>query len=150
MAWPNGEQLTLADVFTKKKRSEIMSRVKGKGNANTELVLVELFRKHHITGWRRQFAIPGKPDFAFPKHKLAIFVDGCFWHGCPEHATYPQTNAEFWAAKLAANKHRDEVVNQILRSKGWRVMRIWGHALRVKRQEATIRQIMEALAATAS
>jgi DNA mismatch endonuclease, patch repair protein len=76
-----------SDVFTKAKRSEVMSRIRGKGNKDTEVALAKLFRANGITGWRRHYAIAGKPDFAFPKCKLAVFVDGCFWHGCRKHAT---------------------------------------------------------------
>jgi DNA mismatch endonuclease (patch repair protein) len=71
-----------------------------------------------------------KPDFVFPKLKLAVFVDGCFWHGCPKHATKPANNKEFWRRKLAGNKTRDWVVNRVLRRAGWRVIRIWECDLR--------------------
>lgn len=133
------------DVFSKQKRSEVMSRIRGKGNKDTEVALAKLFRAYHITGWRRHYAIEGKPDFAFPKHKLAVFVDGCFWHGCPKHATQPKGNASFWATKLAANKERDRKVNRALRAKGWKVLRIWEHDLRVFRQPHTLSRVMRAL-----
>ncbi len=68
----------MADVFTKAKRSEVMSRIRGRGNKATELALAKLLRRHRITGWRRNQAVFGKPDFIFPKLKLAVFVDGCF------------------------------------------------------------------------
>jgi DNA mismatch endonuclease (patch repair protein) len=70
-----------------------------------------------------------RPDFVFPKRRLAVFVDGCFWHGCPKHATRPRGNAAFWRRKLAANKARDRRVNRVLRAAGWRVLRIWEHEL---------------------
>ncbi|MEP6889457.1 MAG: hypothetical protein ABI955_02025 [Nitrospirota bacterium] len=85
----------MADVFTKSKRSEIMSRVRGKGNKATEIVLVALLRRNHISGWRRRIKVFGNPDFFFRKHRLAVFVDGCFWHGCPRHGTLPATNRVF-------------------------------------------------------
>jgi DNA mismatch endonuclease (patch repair protein) len=66
-----------------------------------------------------------KPDFVFRQVRLAVFVDGCFWHGCPKHATKPANNRAFWKKKLAGNKTRDRVVNRILRRAGWRVIRIW-------------------------
>jgi len=72
----------MADVFSARKRSQIMSRVLGRGNKATELALIVLLRRHQITGWRRAARLFGKPDFVFPKHRLAVFVDGCFWHGC--------------------------------------------------------------------
>ena len=85
----------MADVFSKSKRSEVMSRIRSRGNQATELALAKLFRRHKITGWRRNQKVFGKPDFIFPKHKLAVFVDGCFWHGCPKHGTQPKGNAAF-------------------------------------------------------
>jgi DNA mismatch endonuclease (patch repair protein) len=115
------------DVFSKPKHSEVMSRIRGTGNKDTEVALAKLFRAHGITGWRSHYAIEGKPDFAFPKSKLAVFVDGCFWHGCPKHATQPKGNASFWATKLTSNKERDRKVNRALRAKGWKVLRIWEH-----------------------
>jgi DNA mismatch endonuclease, patch repair protein len=112
------------------KRSEVMSRIRGRDNKDTELALAKLFRRNKITGWRRHQTVFGKPDFIFPKLKLAMFVDGCFWHGCPKHATKPKNNRAFWERKLTANKRRDRLVNQTLRRAGWRVLRIWEHALR--------------------
>lgn len=117
------------DVFTKAKRSEVMSKIRGKGNKATEIALAKLFRANGITGWRRHYPIVGKPDFAFPKLKVAVFVDGCFWHGCPKHGTQPKGNREFWKTKLDANKARDRSVSRMLRARGWRVVRIWEHEL---------------------
>ena len=73
-----------------------------------------------------------KPDFVFPRLHAAVFVDGCFWHGCPRHATQPKTNAKFWRDKIAANQARDRRVNRALRKRGWKVVRIWEHELRGK------------------
>lgn len=136
----------MADVFTKGKRSEVMSRIRGRGNKDTEVALAKLFRANGIIGWRRHYPILGKPDFAFPKLKVAVFVDGCFWHGCPKHATRPKGNSAFWSAKLDANKARDRKVNRELRAKGWRVLRIWEHELSKSRQEATVRRVLRAFA----
>ena len=66
-------------------------------------------------------------DIVFPKEKLAVFVDGCFWHRCPEHATFPRANAEFWEQKLARNVERDRDTDARLRASGWQVIRIWEH-----------------------
>ncbi len=120
----------MPDVFTKEKRSEVMSRIKGKGNKDTELAMIQILRKHHISGWRRNQAVLGKPDFVFPKQKIALFVDGCFWHGCPKHSNMPKNNREFWAKKMQANKDRDKFVNRELRKLGWRVVRVWEHELK--------------------
>jgi DNA mismatch endonuclease (patch repair protein) len=125
----------VADIFSQRKRSEVMSRIRGRGNKGTELRLIVLFRAHDITGWRRGSTLPGRPDFVFPRNKLAVFVDGCFWHGCPLHATWPKQNAAFWRRKILANRRHDRVVNRLLKKAGWRVLRIWEHAL-AKRQEA--------------
>jgi DNA mismatch endonuclease (patch repair protein) len=120
----------MPDVFSKQKRSEVMSRIRGRGNKDTELALAKLFRAHRITGWRRNQPVFGKPDFVFPKLKLAVFVDGCFWHGCPKHATKPKNNRAFWQRKFSANKKRDALVTRTLRRNGWRVLRVWEHTLR--------------------
>ncbi|MCC6501265.1 MAG: very short patch repair endonuclease [Anaerolineales bacterium] len=122
----------MPDVFTKEKRSQVMSRIKGKGNKDTELVMIQILRKNHISGWRRNQAVLGKPDFVFPKKKIALFVDGCFWHGCPKpkHANLPKNNREFWAKKLQANKDRDKFVNRELKKAGWKVIRVWEHELK--------------------
>ena len=164
----------MADVFTKAKRSEVMSRIRSRGNKGTELALVRLLRLHHITGWRRQVALSirssrghetqtdgrqrGKPvrassrrllrvrpDFVFPKRRLAVFVDGCFWHGCPKHGTQPAHNRAFWRRKFTANKTRDRLVTRTLRRRGWRVLRIWEHELTRKNQARLLRRIRRAL-----
>ncbi len=120
----------MADVFTKEKRSEVMSHIRGKGNKDTELLMIQILRSNHISGWRRNQAILGKPDFAFPIQKIALFVDGCFWHGCPEHSTMPKNNRVFWENKLSGNKDRDKLVARELQIKGWKVLRIWEHELK--------------------
>ena len=107
-----------------------MARIRCTGNRDTELRLIQTLRADGITGWRRGSQLPGKPDFVFSKLKTAVFVDGCFWHGCPRHATKPKTRAAFWAAKLNGNRARDRKVNRLLRAKGWRVIRIWEHELK--------------------
>lgn len=119
----------MADVFTKTKRSEVMSRIRGRGNKETEQVLAKILRAHGITGWRRNQAVFGKPDFVFRAYKLAIFVDGCFWHMCSKHSNMPVNNRAFWKRKLEGNKKRDQLVNRKLRLLGWRVLRIWEHDL---------------------
>jgi DNA mismatch endonuclease, patch repair protein len=66
-------------------------------------------------------------DIAFPRRRVAVFVDGCFWHGCPEHGTSPRSNAAYWRAKLARNRDRDRRNDQELGALGWQVIRIWEH-----------------------
>ena len=127
----------MADIWDKQKRSEVMSRIRSRGNKKTELAMVSFLRKHGMTGWRRHQPLPGTPDFLFPKLKLAVFVDGCFWHGCPKHCRLPKKNRVFWADKFAANKTRDRLVTRTLRARGWRVLRVWEHEL-VRRNEGRL------------
>lgn len=117
------------DVFTKLKRSQVMSAIRSRGNKDTELKLASIFRAAGITGWRRGQPLPGRPDFVFRRHHLAIFVDGCFWHGCPKHGRQPGSNASYWTPKLARNKARDHEVTRALRRAGWIVLRFWEHQL---------------------
>jgi DNA mismatch endonuclease (patch repair protein) len=119
----------MVDVFTPAKRSQVMARIRGRANKATELALMAIFRRHGITGWRRNQVIFGKPDFVFRAQRVAVFVDGCFWHGCPQHANLPANNRTFWKKKLDGNCRRDRRVNRELRSRGWRVLRIWEHDL---------------------
>jgi len=120
----------MPDVFTKAKRSEVMSRIRGRGNKDTELALAKIFRVAGITGWRRHQPVFGRPDFVFPRLRVAVFVDGCFWHACPKHSNLPVNNRPFWRKKLDGNQTRDRLVTRTLRKRGWRVLRIWEHDLR--------------------
>jgi DNA mismatch endonuclease (patch repair protein) len=120
----------MTDVFTKAKRSEVMSRIRSKGNARTELRLIAIMKEAGITGWRRHQAVFGRPDFVFRPAKVAVFVDGCFWHGCPKCYRRPKSNRKFWDAKWARNRARDAEVTKALRKAGWRVVRIWEHQLK--------------------
>lgn len=119
----------MGDVFTPQKRSEIMARVKSRGNRTTEMRLITIFRDYKITGWRRRAPMFGHPDFVFRRVRIAVFVDGCFWHGCPIHGSIPETNRAFWAAKLERNVNRDRAVAERLQSRGWGVLRVWQHDL---------------------
>ncbi|HQL96452.1 MAG TPA: very short patch repair endonuclease [Candidatus Hydrogenedentes bacterium] len=120
----------MTDVFTKEKRSEVMSRIRSRGNVRTELRLIEIMRGAGITGWRRGQPVLGRPDFVFRRERVAVFVDGCFWHGCPKCYRRPKSNRKFWDAKAARNRARDAEVTRALRRAGWTVVRIWEHALR--------------------
>jgi DNA mismatch endonuclease (patch repair protein) len=119
----------MPDVFTKEKRSQVMGAIRARSNKDTELKLAAILRSARITGWRRHQRLPGRPDFAFARKRLALFVDGCFWHGCPKHGRQPGTNTSYWAEKLARNKARDRSVSRSLRQTGWTVIRIWEHHL---------------------
>lgn len=138
------------DTVSAKKRSEIMRGVKGRGNKDTELVLVRLLRQSKITGWRRSQRIFGKPDFIFPKRKLALFVDACFWHGCSMHCRMPKGNRAYWNQKIAGNIKRDRHVTRRLLSRGWHVLRIWEHELAKKQEKKLLNRIRRFLARTIS
>ena len=115
----------MADVFTKEQRSMVMRQVKSSRNKSTELKLIKFFKTYQITGWRRNYPIFGKPDITFPKAKIAIFVDGCFWHGHNCRNTVPKDNADYWLKKIERNKNRDTEVGKALEKKGWSVIRFW-------------------------
>ena len=136
----------MADIYTQAKRSQIMSCVRGSGNRATELRMIELFRKYGIHGWRRNVSLSGRPDFVFQKNRLALFIDGCFWHGCSKHGSTPERNREFWKRKLANNKLRDQAANKSLRSRGWHVLRLWQHELLHKNERVVVKRVRSALA----
>ena len=117
-----------ADVLTPAQRIRCMSHVRSR-NTGPELILRRALWRQGAR-YRLNSKLTGKPDLLFPSAHLAVFVDGCFWHGCPLHAAQPKTNAMFWRAKLEANKRRDIVVNATLAAEGWRVLRVWQHELR--------------------
>lgn len=119
----------MTDVWSKQKRSEVMSLIRSRGNKATELQLIAIFRECGITGWRRNQALLGKPDFTFRRERVAVFVDGCFWHGCAKCYRRPGSNQKYWDAKISANRKRDRYVSRELRSLGWQVVRIWQHQL---------------------
>lgn len=118
-------------------RSRTMRAVKSKGNATTELKMRNLLRASGLNGWRRHLPIRGQPDFAWRKEKVALFVDGCFWHHCPYcNHRLPVNNAKYWADKFLANTRRDRKVTRMLRAEGWSVIRVWEHTLRNPAQVA--------------
>ncbi|HYE31670.1 MAG TPA: very short patch repair endonuclease [Methylomirabilota bacterium] len=113
------------DRLTKQSRSALMASVRSSGNKSTELRLANAFRRSGIKGWRRKHNIFGRPDFAFPVNKIAVFVDGCFWHRCPKHGRVPKSRRVFWMSKLSRNVSRDRLVSRTLRRDGWCVVRVW-------------------------
>jgi len=140
----------MTDVFDPSKRSQVMAGIRGRGNRSTELAMVALLRDAGIKGWRRHVklhprlsavdadlatkrnagCILTRPDFTFRPAKVALFVDGCFWHACPLHSTAPAQNAEAWAKKLAGNARRDAAQTRALEAAGWSVLRVWEHDLK--------------------
>ncbi len=135
----------MADFLTVAQRSQLMSAIRGQRNKTTELVLAAVLRHHRIKGWRRKSPIFGRPDFVFPSQRVAIFVDGCFWHGCPLHFRAPSTREEFWQQKLNANRQRDKLVNRVLRARGWHVLRVWEHELAIKNRARLLRRLQRAI-----
>lgn len=131
----------MADIWSKAKRSKVMSLIRSHGNKATELRLIEFFKAHHITGWRRKQKLAGKPDFVFRKERVCVFVDGCFWHGCPNCYRRPGSHRAYWDAKVQGNRKRDLLVTRELRRAGWRVMRIWGHQLSEKHHSRLLRRV---------
>jgi len=113
----------MTDTFSKKQRSEIMRAVKSKGNLSTEIALIRLFMKHGLKGWRRNIKLPGNPDFVFPKIYVAVFADGCFWHGC-KCKTIPAANRKYWLKKITGNIERDKKITLELKKRGYTVFRI--------------------------
>jgi DNA mismatch endonuclease (patch repair protein) len=122
----------------------LMARIRSSGNVSTEIAMATALREIKVTGWRRHRSISlranrvlprlrrgrkATPDFVFPREKVAVFVDGCFWHACPRHGTKPRSQNRYWRLKLEGNVRRDHRVNKALRSRGWRVVRIWEHSV---------------------
>ena len=122
----------MSDVFTPQKRSEVMKAVKSRNAKTTELKMMQIFKELHIIGWRRTYPLIGKPDFVFPKKRIVLFVDGCFWHGHDCRNVTPSANADFWNAKRAYNKRHDKIVTETLVKKNWKVIRIWECELKKK------------------
>jgi DNA mismatch endonuclease (patch repair protein) len=128
-------------------RSEVMARIRGRGNLSTEIKLASALRAHGVSGWRRQVRLrpwPAPedcppnvkkrrltvtPDFVFWQQRLIVFVDGCFWHGCPLHGQAPKQDAFRWRAKLDANVSRDQRANRALTAAKWAIVRVWEHEL---------------------
>ena len=125
----------MADVFDVKKRSDIMSKVRSKNNKSTELKLIQIFRENNITGWRRNYPVKGHPDFVFLDKKVAVFVDGCFWHGHDCRNTRPSDNADYWNKKRERNKKHDKEITEMFKTRGWTVIRIWECELKKKNKE---------------
>ncbi|MDZ4290052.1 MAG: very short patch repair endonuclease [Prosthecobacter sp.] len=133
------------DRWSIEKRSEVMSRIRSKGNRQTELRLMAMFKGAGITGWRRHWPLLGKPDFVFRRERVVVFVDGCFWHGCPVHGRRPGQNQVYWDAKMLRNKKRDREVTRELRKRGWQVLRVWAHELTRKNEKRCLGRIWRAL-----
>jgi len=122
-----------------------MSRVRSKGNKTTEVKLIKVLNEYELHGWRRNYPVKGHPDFVFLKEKVAIFVDGCFWHGHNCRNTHPKNNREYWEKKLERNIQHDKYISELFEKRGWTVLRIWECELKRKNQANTISRIKSAL-----
>lgn len=122
----------MSDVFDTSKRSHIMQQVKSKNNKSTELKLIQIFKDNHIIGWKRNYPVKGHPDFVFLDKKIAVFVDGCFWHGHDCRNTRPSDNAEYWSKKREQNIRHDKDITSLFEQRGWTVLRIWECELKKK------------------
>jgi DNA mismatch endonuclease (patch repair protein) len=121
----------MADIYSKAKRSEIMSQVKNRGTQPEEKV-ANILRTLRVRYRRNVKSLPGEPDFVVPSRSMAIFVHGCFWHShlnCTR-AALPKTNRSFWKRKIESNKRRDRRIARLLRKQGWHVITIWQCALK--------------------
>ncbi len=135
----------VSDVFSKQKRSSVMAAIPSRGNESTEIRFARLLRALGMSGWRRNQPIFGRPDFVFRAQRVAVFVDGCFWHGCPVHGTLPKQNARFWQEKINTNMKRDRLVERTLRLRNWMVLRVWEHDLRKSELDRLARRLRSAL-----
>jgi len=124
----------MTDIVSKKKRSEIMSKIKSKDSK-----IEQEFRKNL---WRHGFRYSknsknyfGKPDIVLKKHKAVIFIDSCFWHGCKKHCRLPNTNKKYWKRKIERNKERDKEVNRFYKKEGWEIFRVWEHNINLNAYE---------------
>ena len=151
----------MTDTVSRKVRSQIMSRIRGTGNQRTDKAVASMLRKAGVTGWRRHIVIrlPAtksamsvasdstefkprvRPDFVFPKQKVALFIDGCFWHGCRRCYTAPKASRAFWKRKVITNRERDKYQTVALKRLGWRVVRVWEHQLSGEAKAVALRRL---------
>jgi len=133
----------IMDIVNPHQRSRMMGNIRAQGNKSTELKLITLFKVHGITGWKRNYHVKGKPDFVFLPQRLAIFVDGCFWHGCKNHCHIPSSNQSYWLAKMKRNKARDVAITAAFQERNWKVIRIWEHELNRKNSIRVLNRIKD-------
>ena len=129
-------------------RSKIMAAVRS-GGGSAERKMATILQINKFPDFRAQWSVAGKPDFAWPDQKVALFIDGCFWHGCPRcmRRLQSKSNVEFWQAKVITNRRRDVRVSRQLRREGWRVLRVWECAVGERR---TLLRIGRAVCASAN
>ena len=126
-------------------RTRTMRAVASKSNRSTEVRVRASLVAHGVSGFRGAYRTAiGKPDLAFPGERIAVFLDGSFWHGCPKIYRRPKTNQEYWDRKVKSNMRRDEEVLQRLTKDGWLVIRFWEHEIKENRQKV-VANVMRAV-----
>jgi DNA mismatch endonuclease (patch repair protein) len=150
----------MVDTVSRQVRSRMMSRIRSTGNQRTDKGVASMLRRAGITGWRRHVVIklpPTKsamsvasdgtrfkqqvrPDFVFGMQRVALFIDGCFWHGCPRCYTAPKSATAFWKRKVITNRERDKYQTAALKKCGWRVVRMWEHQISDKPESVALRR----------
>ena len=130
---------------TSQLRSANMRAIRSRGNRTTEWRLRSLLMRNGVRGWRlHDKYLKGTPDFLFAEAKVTVFIDGCYWHGCPKCGHIPKTNSEYWIAKIGRNKSRDRRYTRQLRAQGYKVIRIWECVLK-KHPDQVLKRILMAL-----
>jgi DNA mismatch endonuclease (patch repair protein) len=132
----------MADTFTKEERSRIMAKVRSK-DTQPEVAFRRMLYRAGVR-YRLHYPVDGKPDIAVPSRKIAVFIDGCFWHGCPKCFRAPASNKRYWNLKIERNVRRDKAVNRSLKSHGWRVIRAWEHEIK-DNPEAVLKRVTASL-----
>lgn len=127
----------MADDRTREQRSETMRRVKSRDTSCERALRSALHRRG--LRFRTRSDLPGSPDMVFARARVAVFIDGCFWHGCPKHCRVPVSNRAYWRAKIARNMARDVRTSAALRREGWRVVRVWEHSVRTRPEQTADR-----------
>lgn len=133
----------MADVFEKSKRSDIMKKVRSKNNRSTELRLIDVFHKYGVKGWKRNYPVKGHPDFVFLAQRVAVFVDGCFWHGHDCRNTRPADNQDYWNKKRERNMKHDIAITALFEKRGWKVLRICECELRKKKESDLVERLKQ-------
>ena len=134
----------MADIFTKEKRSEIMSLIRGK-NTKPEMEVFRYLRSQKIYFQKHYKKVPGSPDVALPSKKIAVFIDGDFWHGWQFEKRREKLPETYWRGKIEANIKRDKRNFARLRRSGWKVLRVWEHQLKGKRKGKTLERVAQFL-----
>jgi DNA mismatch endonuclease (patch repair protein) len=138
-SYREGNHVKRVDVLNTEQRAYCMSRIRGR-DTEPELRFRKALWALGIR-YRIKNRLIGRPDIVIVRARIAIFIDGCFWHRCPTHFTAPRTRKMFWKKKIDANRRRDRTVNHLLRRDGWTVVRIWEHEIKKNLERACDRVI---------